>query len=60
MVNEKIIGILISMIRFEDNMVLLYTSENDLKIELIGINDILLTFKIKINTVKTKVIVCSK
>lgn len=47
------------MIRFADNIALLATFENDLQTLLIEMDDILLTFKLNINTVKTKIILYS-
>ena len=53
-------GILISMIRFADDIVLLATSENKLQTALIDMDNIFLTFKLNINAAKTKVMVCSR
>jgi len=55
----KIRGVLISIIRFANYIVLLATFENDLQTALIEMDDIFLIFKLNINTTKTKVMVYS-
>jgi len=49
-------GILISLIRFADDIVLLATSESDLQTALIEMDNIFLTLKLNINTEKTRTI----
>jgi len=49
MIGVVIRGILISMIRFADDIVLLGTTENDLQTALIEMDNIFLKFKLNIN-----------
>jgi len=50
-------GILISMIRFKEDIVLLATSEKDLQTALTEMDNLLLTLKLNIKMLKTKMMV---
>jgi len=56
----KIGGILISMLRFADNIVVLETSEEDLQAALNAMNITFKEYSLKINAAKTKTLVCYK
>jgi hypothetical protein len=60
MIGVVIVGILIPMICFADDIVLLATSENDLQTAIIEMDNIFLEFKLNKNSEKTKVMICSK
>lgn len=56
----KIGGEIIFMIRFADNIVMIAVSGGDIQCTIDEINEMLRTSEIKINSAKTRILVCAK